>query len=156
MIKHNNSMASILKRKKIDAIDKALQATIFSARPSWWDVSQESWSDDDLQILADRIIPGGETYLMMCSRSVFVGMVRYIIERDGSWSWHGLVDACSKPPEEIFAMAASVNIYADEYVGGLLSVPFGERSRKTMVIMSGLIAASCRVTRYLQSLKQAS
>jgi hypothetical protein len=56
-------------------------------------------------------------------------------------------------PETVFAEAAAGSPEADEFVGGLLAVPFGVRSRKTMRTMSGLVSVSCKIGRYLQKIQ---
>lgn len=136
------------RRQNIEAI---ASATIASATPLWWNVALESWTRDDLVVLAEVLIPGGDEYTGEAPRAVLVGMIEYQLRERGTWSWRWLIAACRRAPEVIFAEAAAANPAAEEYVGGLLSVPFGERRKKTLQAMSGLVAASCRVAKYLQN-----
>jgi hypothetical protein len=135
-------------------IREALNLSVLAGGvPAWWDVSTESWTKDELEVLAEELIPGEGVGPVEAARAVLVGLIQYQIHKVGTWSWQWLITALQRVPETVFAEAAAGSPEADEFVGGLLAVPFGVRSRKTMRTMSGLVSVSCKIGRYLQKIQ---
>lgn len=135
-------------------IQQALGVSVLAnGVPAWWDVSTETWTMGELEVLAVELIPGEGVGPVEAARAVLVGLIQYQIHKVGAWSWQWLITALRRVPETVFAEAAAGSPEADEFVGGLLAVPFGVRSRKTMRTMSGLVSVSCKIGRYLQKIQ---